>query len=612
MGKQSGVVKLPEAAGVVGHRVQRARDKVVAGVVAVRSLEKGVEAEEVSPCRGSGGSAFGCPSDSGPVIAVKPDGTFVHMALVCKNSFVRNRSGKLEIGNRQGPGAAGRGDQGGADGGRKRGAPHDRWGGAVVGVKPDAAHARPAGIASANVGGGKGNKFAEVCGATVEGVGKVAEVLGAVVDVTSEPDTVFVPATQGVLQDGEEAVGSRNGQGQRPEFAQQQLPLGDRHALARRAELVKEGIEAKEPMGGEFESFRDSVNNPPQHEFPVRPMGVPLLHFFEGSRGFPAVRVVGVEGAEDGIDGVEGIAQKADLFAPSLGSEKKVVDVNVHAGKRGSPDGGGLKGGGTVGPTREGKEAGAGGIRSRCLCNTLQWMNPRECKAASSGTIGQVTCGLGEGSEVRGALDPPHGQGQREGNERSPRGGVRQDDTQLGDIGSTEANAVEAVGNVDFGELGRPKPRVDVDEATEETGEGAAELHGLGRGKPDSVLIDPRVGVVNNQPRPALTLRHDAKRGEAKIGDAEGSGEGKHCPEVLLAEFKNFLADEFHLVASGLVRPSLDGAAKSLGSPGGRTKRNRSSPATQMIKEASRLVRKMADAGRNIGGAAERGDECLP
>jgi hypothetical protein len=145
------------------------------------------------------------------------------------------------------------------------------------------------------------------------------------------------------------------------------------------------------------------------------------------------------------------------------------------------------------------------------------------------------------------------------------------DNAQFRDIGSAETNAVETVGNVDFGKLGRPKPWIGVDKATQEPGEGPAKLHGLGRCEPDGVVIDARVGVVNNQPRPAFALRHDAERGDAEVGDSKGGLERKNCPETLLAELKDLVADKFHLVTSGFVWPPVDGAAESLVSPGGRT-----------------------------------------
>ena len=182
-------------------------------------------------------------------------------------------------------------------------------------------------------------------------------------------------------------------------------------------------------------------------------------------------------------------------------------------------------------------------------------MNPGGCAAGRSGKVSQVTCGLSEGSEVRGALNPPHGQGQREGNERSP-GGVRKDNSQLGDVGGAETNAIEAVSDVDFSELvGRPEPGVGMDEVAQETGEGAAKLHGFRGCEPNRFRIDTRVGVVNNQPRPAVALRHDAERGETKVRDVEGDGEREHRPEALLAEVKDFLADECHVSWADLCGP---------------------------------------------------------
>lgn len=186
------------------------------------------------------------------------------------------------------------------------------------------------------------------------------------------------------------------------------------------------------------------------------------------------------------------------------------------------------------------------------------------------------------------------------------------DSPQFRDIGGAETNAVETVGDVDFGKLGRPKPWIGVDEATQETWEGPAKLHGLGRRQPDCVVIDARVGVVNNQPRAALTLRHDAERGDAEVGDRESGGERKNRPETLLAELKDLAADKFHLVASRFVRPPVDGAAELLARPGGRPQGNGSSPAPQVIEKAACLVRKMADVGRNVGGDTERGDEGFP
>ena len=227
MSEQSGIIKMPEAAGVVGHRVERAWDKVVAGVVAVRPLEKGVEAKEVGTCRGCGRSALGGPSNRSAIVAVQPDRTLVNVAVVGKHRLVRNRSCKFQVRNRQRPCAELRCDQGGADGSGKWGAPDDRGCIGVVGIKPDASHARSAGVASADVGGGKWDEFPKVCGATVEGVGKVAKIRRAIVDVTVEPDAVLIPSTQGVLEYREEASGARNCEGHGAELAQQLVPLRD-------------------------------------------------------------------------------------------------------------------------------------------------------------------------------------------------------------------------------------------------------------------------------------------------------------------------------------------------------------------------------------------------
>ena len=215
--EQGGIIELPEAASVVGHRVKRARDKVVAGVVAMSSLEEGIEAKEVSAGRGGGGSALGGPSDSGPIVAVEPDGTFVNVAVVGENGLVRNRGRQFEVRDREGPRAALGRDQGGADSGGKR------------------VRQTKGGVSASEVS-------------------------------NQTPPMPTRQASQAPMSEG---------------------ASGTSHALTGRAEVVQEGIEAEEPMWGEFESLRNSVNDPPQHALPVRPMGVALLHLFDRRRGLP-------------------------------------------------------------------------------------------------------------------------------------------------------------------------------------------------------------------------------------------------------------------------------------------------------------------------------------
>jgi hypothetical protein len=136
-----------------------------------------------------------------------------------------------------------------------------------------------------------------------------------------------------------------------------------------------------------------------------------------------------------------------------LGGKQKVINIDVSNGKRKGPNGSRIKGCGRGRPAGQGHGARGGrGIRSRRgVRNQLQWMNPRRGAASRGGSIHKVTSCLSESREKGGALNPAHGQGQGEGNERKPRGGVGQDDAQLGNVGGTEANTLETVRNVNFG-----------------------------------------------------------------------------------------------------------------------------------------------------------------
>jgi len=78
---EEGVIRqVPEPTGVIGHGVQGARNVVVARMKAMSALEEGVEAEKVGAGGGRSGRAFGGPRDRCPVVAVEPNGSFVHMA----------------------------------------------------------------------------------------------------------------------------------------------------------------------------------------------------------------------------------------------------------------------------------------------------------------------------------------------------------------------------------------------------------------------------------------------------------------------------------------------------------------------------------------------------
>ncbi len=116
MGEQIGIRDVPEPTGIIGHGVERARNIMMAGVVAVCALEERIKAEEVGAGGGSSRSPFGCPGEGGPVVAMDPERTLMHVATVSNDSLVCHGGGQFQVGDGNGTVTMCRSDQGSADG----------------------------------------------------------------------------------------------------------------------------------------------------------------------------------------------------------------------------------------------------------------------------------------------------------------------------------------------------------------------------------------------------------------------------------------------------------------------------------------------------------------
>ena len=84
--------------------------------------------------------------------------------------------------------------------------------------------------------------------------------------------------------------------------------------------------------------------------------------------------------------------------------------------------------------------------------------------ALTYGCICQVASRFGHGGEVRGALHPPHGKGERKGHQWSALGVATagQEYAQPRDVAYLKPNAVKSISNVYFSQLRRSKPRVSM------------------------------------------------------------------------------------------------------------------------------------------------------
>ncbi len=122
----------------------------------------------------------------------------------------------------------------------------------------------------------------------------------------------------------------------------------------------------------------------------------------------------------------------------------------------------------------------------------------------------EVCDGLCEGTEVRGAISPAHGQCQWEGNERLTAWCLGHKDVKMGDHGRGQGNAVKPIRQVTLQGKDQPVGGVSIHDHLEDSLEGGAKLHGTGGCQGCSGLIDPTPGVVNNGMGLAVTLWDDA------------------------------------------------------------------------------------------------------
>ena len=187
-----------------------------------------------------------------------------------------------------------------------------------------------------------------------------------------------------------------------------------------------------------------------------------------------------------------------------------------------------------------------------------------------------------------------------------------EDDHELGDVGCTEANTVEAIGNVNLGEFSGAKTRVGMDKLAEEPWERSAELHGLRGRKADGLLIHSRVCVVHNQPWSPLSLWDDAEGGHPEVWKAESGGEREDGPKPLVTELQDLLADKTKVFFGRLVWAPSDSLTYALRVPGGCLEWNWGSPAAEVVEEATGFVGEMTNPGGNVRRRAKRSDKGIP
>jgi hypothetical protein len=81
---------MPQTARIVGHDIGVTGDVIMRSDIAMLALVQGIESEEISTCRRSGGRAFVGPGQGSAVVRCDPQGELCHWSRAGEDVFVRN------------------------------------------------------------------------------------------------------------------------------------------------------------------------------------------------------------------------------------------------------------------------------------------------------------------------------------------------------------------------------------------------------------------------------------------------------------------------------------------------------------------------------------------
>jgi hypothetical protein len=99
-----------------------------------------------------------------------------------------------------------------------------------------------------------------------------------------------------------------------------------------------------------------------------------------------------------------------------------------------------------------------------------------------------------------------------------------------------------------------------VQDGLEDPLERVAKLHGLWWGETEGVVVDPTVGVIDNDPGSAVTLRDHAQWAEAEVGEMLDQVVGEENPLSFLHHGDDFLLEECDVLRGRLVGPPGTGS----------------------------------------------------
>ena len=164
--------------------------------------------------------------------------------------------------------------------------------------------------------------------------------------------------------------------------------------------------------------------------------------------------------------------------------------------------------------------------------------------------VGDGLCGR---AKQWGAVGPTHWQFEGERHERRFSWSCGEDYPELWNVARGDVDAVEAVRQINLGEVHRALGWVRRVHSAENPRQGMAKLHRARGGGRDGVPIDVRKGVVDNGPGTSLALRNTAHGAELQIGQMLDGAVGQDRPVPKADHVRHLVLKEVAIRLSGSV-----------------------------------------------------------
>ena len=300
--------------------------------------------------------------------------------------------------------------------------------------------------------------------------------------------------------------------------------------------MSERGEELFEPfntVGWQLDGLLHSVKKPAKDNFACAKVGITLQEFLHGRDMLASWRVLAVQGTEHSINSMQ---QLAEMTQPglliALHCLQKIINKDVgmlNRPAKWSQDrwwpcaplvGTGCMRSGLC----RGQLGGALSLTRRCPCWRIwgtagasfgclwRWsvgnhfQRVRHWLHRVGPVVGNV-CDSFSGSTKPGwRLSPAHWKHQGEGNELVFLGIAWKSHSQLGDGTVIELESIEAICQVNFGNVDRAKAGIGVTDKIEDAFQGTTKLHGLSWCQLDCVVVDTIEGKIHNQSGSSVSL----------------------------------------------------------------------------------------------------------